>query len=279
MQPGQHQLKMVLPDHAPDERTVIVRAGEQADVEVVLRHRAGLLSVATVPPGAEVWVSGKRLGVAPLQRVPVPLGTHVVSLLFPGGARVRHPFTFQDLQHVDAGVVSVPEPGALLNVTHHNVDAFYVDGRQAPARDGWYVLPPGTRTLQAEDDLGNVLTEVWDAPPGGVRVVRFDGDSPRLFNLAHGLGLVGFLAGSCATAVGTTLLVGIPLSVHLFFLVAGGILDAFHVKVWIPTMVAGGVLGTPWILAGLLGVAMVVLVPKWEAIFLQGEVVPPPRGP
>ena len=278
MQPGLHQLKMILPDHAPDDRSVIVRAAEQVDVDVTLRHREGQLSVNTVPPGAEVWVSGKRMGVAPLDHAPMPLGTHVVSLRLPGGARVRRTYTFVDLQHVDAGVVSVPEPGALVHVTAEHVDALYLEGTEVPVREGWYVLPAGTRTLQAQDELGNVLTEQWDAPPGGVRVLHLQGDRSLLFNLAHVVGGLSFVAGSCATAVGLSVLVGIPASAHLLFLAAGGILDALHLKLWIPTLVAGSVLGAPLILVGLVGMALVLMVPKWESLLVRGEVVPPGRA-
>jgi hypothetical protein len=40
-------------------------------------------------PGAEVWVEGERVGVAPLEPIHVPIGTREIVVKGPGGTEKR----------------------------------------------------------------------------------------------------------------------------------------------------------------------------------------------
>ncbi|MEW5854536.1 MAG: PEGA domain-containing protein, partial [Myxococcota bacterium] len=274
MEPGTHTVKLTREGHDPDSRTVEVRAGDEHTLEVKLRRLEGYLKVRTHPSGGEVWIDGVLVGVAPLEKHAVTPGKHVVSLRYPGGARVRRELVFQDRKTIDVGEVSLPAPGALFRVDRRHINRVFVDGREHGNLRGWFVLRPGQHVIQAEDELGNVLTDSWDAPLGGVRVLSFQGDGGQMTTLLHVLGWSGLILGGATGALGLALLAGVPLGVHLVFTALGGALDAVHRQVWIPTVVAGATLGGPWLIIALVSLSAALLIPPWEVFLAQGEVVP-----
>lgn len=273
MQPGPRNLRLSMDHHAVDQRTVLVHPAQQTTVELTLRHLEGYLTLESHPVGGEVWLDGKLLGLAPLKNIPVPLGKHTVSVRTKGGARVRREFTFEDQGYVDAGTVNIPSPGALVHVERSRIKSLYIDGQPHKDLGGYVVVKPGTRVFQAEDDLGNVLTAQWEAPPGGHRRLDFQGHSARWAYGLHGVGVASLLTGVTSAALATALVVGIPVAVHLVFFLAGGILDAAHRQAWIPSGAAGAILASPLMLVAALTLAGGLLVPPWEQLFTEGKVV------
>lgn len=83
VRPGLHQLRTSRPGFVPDLRTVQLASGEAAAALVKLRPISGLLLVLSDPPGAEVWLQERRLGVTPLPVTDLPLGTHRLELRHP----------------------------------------------------------------------------------------------------------------------------------------------------------------------------------------------------
>lgn len=117
----------------------------------------GALSLATDPDGAEVvaekWVEDgllltlperRELGVTPLRKVALPMGSWRITLCHPDRPPVVYPVRIPRGGHWDAGVLPVPLPAAIP-------DRFaYVPAGPAPLgadESAIDSLPPGTRDL------------------------------------------------------------------------------------------------------------------------------------
>ena len=253
---------------------MVVQAGQPTRARVKLRRLEGTLSVQSTPPGGQVWADGALLGHTPLNNAVVTAGSHVVSVMWPGGARVRRTVVVEDQQHVDAGTVNLPAPGAVLFIEHHNVTQVYVDGHDQQDLHGHVVLLPGPHVIQARDHLGNVLTETWDAPAGGVHLLRFNGGASRVIPLFHLAGSLSAAAGLALVLLGVALLVGIPGATHLGAWALGGLLDAVHRQLWIPTVTAGVLTALPLVAVGTVLMVPGVAAVPWELWARQGTVVP-----
>ncbi len=275
MGPGSYRIKLTAKHHETSEQTVVVRAGEATSVSPFLRKLGGLLRVASSPPGGQVWVDGTFLGHTPLLDAPVVPGTHVVSVRFPGGARMRKQVVVEDRKILNLGSVDLPPPGALLSLEHTGVTTVYIDGHAQQKLSGHVVLTPGIHVVQAKDELGNVLQDTWDAPEGGYRQVRFYGGSSNVLPGLHGLGVGALVVGGLVTLVGVALAAGIPLGAVLGGWALGGLLDVLHRRAWIPALALGGVTAVPVVVLGLAVVALgVALAPPWERLLAEGAVIP-----
>lgn len=97
LQTGQHELRLSLPGHATEKRTVRVRPEEgEQNFLVELRALAGNLRVETTPPGATVAVDGTERGQTPLALMGLPIGQHQVSLTLEGHLPVSRTVEIQD---------------------------------------------------------------------------------------------------------------------------------------------------------------------------------------
>lgn len=82
--PGRHLIVLRKEGHAEERRSVSLLDGQQLSVDVTLEELAGLVLIHSVPPGAEINMSGAFRGRTPLMLPNVPLGTHRVSITLPG---------------------------------------------------------------------------------------------------------------------------------------------------------------------------------------------------
>jgi hypothetical protein len=83
LSPGSHQLAFSKSGYVTELRTVEITAGKTSELNVTLEQAPAVLSVSSMPPGAEILVDGKDTGkVTPVQ-FPVEPGVHSVLLRKP----------------------------------------------------------------------------------------------------------------------------------------------------------------------------------------------------
>lgn len=89
VEPGKHRVKISAPGHFDDERQIAAAEGGVVGLDIPLRERPALLTVA-VEESAEVSIDGRLVGVAPLaQPIELSAGRHLVVLSRSG----RRPFS------------------------------------------------------------------------------------------------------------------------------------------------------------------------------------------
>lgn len=88
VEPGDHRVRVTAPGYVPQERRVLAVPKRLAAAAVELIELPGRIAVSA-PPGTEIWLDGKRVGVAPLSDLSVEAGTHEVMLLRAGSTAVR----------------------------------------------------------------------------------------------------------------------------------------------------------------------------------------------
>ncbi|MBI5494812.1 MAG: PEGA domain-containing protein [Deltaproteobacteria bacterium] len=275
---GQYAVLVAAPGFQPLRESVTIRAGETTTLRAPLRELKGMLGIATRPVGGEVWVDGKLLGITPVAELGLAPGAHVLSVRFPGGARVRRAIVIEDRRKLDVGTVDLPPPGALLSLEHDNVNVVYLDGRGHGTLRGHVVITPGTHVVQARDEMGNVLTDTWDAPPGGFREVRFNGGSSTAAPVLHGVGVLSGVVGLAGVVLGVAVAAGIPLGTVGLMWGLGGLNDLRHRGTWAPALALGLVGAAPCLAVGCTGLlGALALAPPWERLLAQGSVAPPGR--
>lgn len=73
---GTHRIELVNDRYRyRSETTMVIRAGQVRPYNVVLPTAEVRVNTT---PGAEVWIEGDRVGTAPVEAVPVPIGTREV---------------------------------------------------------------------------------------------------------------------------------------------------------------------------------------------------------
>lgn len=86
--PGQHRVRVTAPGHRPEERRVLAVAQRLATLAIDLTELPGEVVVVTAP-GAEVWMDGRRAGVAPLPPLDASAGVHSLTLMGSGRKSVH----------------------------------------------------------------------------------------------------------------------------------------------------------------------------------------------
>lgn len=84
---GAHTLSLALQGYQPAQATVQLKAGKRTKKNVKLtaaKATTGVLTLTTKPPGAQVTLGGRPLGVTPLSSVEVYPGTHTLGLTLQG---------------------------------------------------------------------------------------------------------------------------------------------------------------------------------------------------
>lgn len=92
---GRYHLSFSLRGFKPMERDVDVKSGQQSELTAVLDVLPGRLLVASQPPGANVFLDDKRIGLAPVAIENIVPGTHPVRLEMAGRAVVRDAVTIR----------------------------------------------------------------------------------------------------------------------------------------------------------------------------------------
>ncbi|GGN03664.1 S-layer-like protein [Thermus composti] len=130
--PGRHEVELRLAGYQPYRVTVNPRPGERVQVyaQLVPEPRQGTLSVASTPPGAEVYVDGALRGRTPLS-LRLPEGRYRLELRLEGyepyRAEVRVPSG--ETVRVSARLVPLPRRGTLQLDSRPQGAEVYLDGR------------------------------------------------------------------------------------------------------------------------------------------------------
>lgn len=93
---GNHQLELRKPLYHPDISTFTLDEGKTLQIPRTLKPRFGFLTVTTVPPNASVYVDGKSLGTAPLQRKEMESDRHTLRIELPMYHQANKEFETKD---------------------------------------------------------------------------------------------------------------------------------------------------------------------------------------
>jgi hypothetical protein len=128
IKPGTHALEVRAPGYQPTEREIQIRAGDTSYVKVELVKLpevkpVGVISVKSPVPGAEVFIDGAVIGMAP-QRRELPPGLHIVIVQKPGYPEFKREVMLVQGQIVDVvaemkavgRVMVMAPPGAAIMV-------------------------------------------------------------------------------------------------------------------------------------------------------------------
>jgi serine/threonine-protein kinase len=109
VEPGSHELRLVLEGHAPATLRLDVRAGEQpAPLELELAPTVGYLDVVSAPPGADVFVDSERMGSTPLSGASVDPGRLDVLVNLAGVGSWRRTIEVKAGERVELDAVLEP---------------------------------------------------------------------------------------------------------------------------------------------------------------------------
>jgi len=81
---GEHVILIVKEGYEPYEEQVKVIEGERKKISVSLKRLVGILFVNTVPPGANIFIDGKSVGLSPYEGKDLSSGTHRVRVVKEG---------------------------------------------------------------------------------------------------------------------------------------------------------------------------------------------------
>lgn len=77
---GQHKIEIAAPGYVPAEYSVEVGTAAAVEIGDALRAAFGVVRVATLPAGAEVYIDGRQVGVTPFSSDAFSGGTHSVRI-------------------------------------------------------------------------------------------------------------------------------------------------------------------------------------------------------
>lgn len=206
---GSHEVRLVLADHLTRAETLVVEDGKQAVLEARLERNRGSLDLASVPPGARVWVAGQDTGLTtPTVLADLPAGVVEVRLRLEGyGEVVRTPTVVRgSTVRVDVPMPAKPGILAILAVDEAGRSCegdVTLDGEprgrtplklEIPARtyEVAVACPGGTGAARAEV-IHNEKTQV--VVPTGTAPLEARPVLPRILGWSA-LGAGGLAAGS-----------------------------------------------------------------------------------
>jgi hypothetical protein len=119
---GTHALKVSKDGYAEFLDTVKITTNQTTHIDVELLPFAAVVSVSSVPPGADVTIDGKLVGQTPL-RTEVEAGQHELRLSTDGYHEASRPLTLQagESYTVDEKLIALPPPPRLVVDDHRPI--------------------------------------------------------------------------------------------------------------------------------------------------------------
>lgn len=152
VQAGKYKVTAMLTGLPPQERWIAVRGGQQATVAFNFEQDRGHLTVRSSPAAADILLDDTRLiGVTPIERLPLPVGTYVLTARASGFREFRSTI---EIQRETERFVDVPLEGIAPSVGFLTVNVQPV---------GAVVLIDGTR-------VGQTPLAGWKLAPGDHRL-------------------------------------------------------------------------------------------------------------
>mgnify|MGYP002761499916 CR=1 FL=1 len=209
---GMHRLRIEHPGHRTVDTTLTLSAGNDAPVrlKIALTPAApspARLSVASRPPGADVFVDGTRLGTTPLADARIPAGAEQMRIEHAGFATYTAPLQAGPDASVDLGTVALtadappppsddetdrptgappatPPSAAAAPATlrlHAPGAAWSVDGRRV-ASSGRITVAPGSHRVVARHPVHGVYDTTLTAAAGTTTDLTVHFDHPLTVN-------------------------------------------------------------------------------------------------
>lgn len=164
--PGAHTWRTEAPKMEPAEGTIDFLAGKNYLVEVNMTSSKGIFVFDSTPPGAEVWLDGRSVGVTPLRLEHVMPGVHGVELRMEDRARLARSVDTTDGSRGEV-IATLARNGCTLTVTTGADDArVYVN--DVPAGSGSRVTygPVEKGRVEVRVDSGGASTATAVTLPG-----------------------------------------------------------------------------------------------------------------
>ncbi|HIG17798.1 MAG TPA: PEGA domain-containing protein, partial [Candidatus Handelsmanbacteria bacterium] len=118
--PGRHTLKIVKPGYAERTEIVDIRRGQEMEFEIDLLPYAGVFTIESNAPDADLWLDGKPFGALPFKGE-IPMGEHTLKIVATGFISADRTLKIEGGQVVDLRFDLKPAPivaggdGSILN--------------------------------------------------------------------------------------------------------------------------------------------------------------------
>jgi len=197
---GKYKVTASLEGFSPQERWILARGGQQATVAFNFQQERGWLSVHSVRAAADVVLDDTRLvGVTPIDRLPLPVGSYVLVARAPGFPKFR---TTIEIQHGNEHLVDVALEPAAPSSGFLTVN----------------VLPAGAVVLVDGARVGQTPLVEWRLARGDYRIsVTAPGKRPLEKRLEVAAGKTEVVTGTLTAAASVVEIVSEPPGLEVHF--------------------------------------------------------------
>ncbi len=114
--PGRRQLDMELQGYRPYSRSVIAKPAKSYSLkaELIPDSVGALLTITSLPAGAEITLNGQLVGVSPVRRLPVDVGGYNVEIKLAGHITQIMSVALAEGTHLEKTITLVPNEGIQL---------------------------------------------------------------------------------------------------------------------------------------------------------------------
>ena len=198
LEKGSYSIDIRAENHLPQSFTVILDG--DTDQEIELKPKGGWISVQSEPTQLPVSIDGALLGKAPLKRIPIEHGIHVVDI--PDSCFESSKVSVEIVTGQEEKVFLKPMEKkftvhvSLLNTQSQNVHGIvYADGVELGSTKEKYAIPLCTQHVMviAQDGWGQTRTNFLQEPQEEVIVQLLPLEKKRFD------GLLGFEPPGCRT--------------------------------------------------------------------------------
>jgi hypothetical protein len=207
---GEHDLFIYKKEYAPVRRKVTWNPGERPFIKEMLRKQHGGLVVISDPPGAQVFLNRRPLGLAPLSYENIPQGPYQLEMTLDGFVSYTAEVSIDDIDpneirvRLEGPPVKVfveAEPGALVYLDGSFAGEVTGESLSFPARPGQHELRIEVHGFASVEKIKLQPGQDASVAPGTLR--RIPGMQQReTARLSPRWYLVG--ASAVVTAIGVT---------------------------------------------------------------------------
>jgi hypothetical protein len=114
--PGRRQIDMELPEYRPYSRSIVTKAAGTYAVEGTLIPNSvgAMLTITSVPAGAQVALEGQSIGETPVYRMPVDVKAYMIEVSKEGFVPQMMSVALAEGTHLERTVTLIPEKGMNL---------------------------------------------------------------------------------------------------------------------------------------------------------------------
>jgi WD40 repeat protein len=159
---GSHVIKTSKSGYAEREKEILLEYGDELSVYLRMKEKEATFSVFSFPPGAEVFLDDKKVGITPIKLRNVAPGQHKLRVVKGEGVVHEQVVTLERGRDL-ALDIALPVPGAMLNIDPGPEGReLYVDGHlytllKSPRNS----VPPGRHLLKVVGWNESELASRW----------------------------------------------------------------------------------------------------------------------